>query len=275
MKKDAIELVQGLQEATKITKTIQDSLANDAQTPVAVPNSINVADLEKYAPHRRRMTGTMTTNSIADFVDYCKKFADDGTYVFVSKGRMEAQAVLNFGTTEKAGHADNTALLKFEKTALFKRLLNEHDECRSQRSAAEFIEDIAPYVACFGEGNEPIETKHAIAALRDITVEQINNRTSKIESLSASENSLASIRAKSKHAIPTRICVDCVPYFGLSERTFEHRVSIRPNRDSDIEVVLQPINIEQHEQDIADDACGKIQDALGNEYAVLTGSYHK
>lgn len=273
--KDAIELVQGLQEAAKITTTIQESLADDAQIPVAVPNSINIADLEKYAPCRRRMTGTMTTSSIADFVRYCKKFADDGTYVFVSKGRMEAQAVLNFGTTEKAGHADNTALLKFDKTALFKRLLNEHNESRSQRSAAEFVEDIAPYVACFGESGEPIETKHAIAALRDITIAQINNRNSKVESLGSEENSLASIRAKSKHAIPTHICVNCVPYFGLAERTFEHRLSIRIDHDDDIEVVLQPINIEQHEQEIAENACDKIQGALGDDYAVLTGSYHK
>lgn len=273
--KDAIELVQGLQEAANITKTIQDSLAINAQTPVAVPDSINVTDLEQYAPHRRRMTGTMTTSSLEDFADYYKTFANEGARVFVSKDRMEAQAVLNFGTSGAAGHADNIALLKFQKTALFKRLLGEHDDHHSQKHVAEFLEDIAPYIVCFDEDSEAIKAHHAIAALRDITIEQINNRTSKIESLGAEENSLASIRAKSKHTIPARICVNCVPYFGLSERTFDHRLSIRPNRDGDIVVVLQPINIEQHHQDIAENACTKVKEALGGEHTVLIGSYHK
>ncbi len=48
---------------------------------------------------------------------YSKDLADEGTRCFIDADNMRAVSVLNLGTIDEPGHADNTATLKLKKTA--------------------------------------------------------------------------------------------------------------------------------------------------------------
>ncbi|MCV5132407.1 DUF2303 family protein, partial [Escherichia coli] len=91
----------------------------------------------------------LSTASIDDFTRYSKDLADEGTRCFIDADNMRAVSVLNLGTIDEPGHADNTATLKLKKTAPFSALLSVNGERNSQKSLAEWIEDWADYLVGF------------------------------------------------------------------------------------------------------------------------------
>ncbi len=70
---------------------------------------------KKFNLNRFRFRGALSTASIDDFTRYSKDLADEGTRCFIDADNMRAVSVLNPGTIDEPGHADNTATLKLKK----------------------------------------------------------------------------------------------------------------------------------------------------------------
>ncbi len=250
---------------------------------VALPSDFKTHDLEQYLPTRRRARGTMTTESVLDFAVYFQDHVECGT-VFVDKDAMKAVGILNLGNPEKGpGHADNKAVLALKSVAAydaFRKIAN--GQAQTQAAVAEWMEDWQDLIKCFHDGGEidegtsrAITTSKGIAAIRNITIDAARKVESEEGQLSASRSAFESVKASSKHTLPTHIYFKTVPYVGLAERTFVLRLGILTGGDK-TSIVLRPVKMEEHQQEMAEEFAGIVAKSLETTgYPVLIGSYAK
>ena len=91
---------------------------------VALPGDFKLHDIEKYTSYRKRARGTMATTSVEDFAVYTKKHVDeDPAHIFIDPSEMAATAILNLGSPDYPGHADNRAKLTLKRTAAYQALM--------------------------------------------------------------------------------------------------------------------------------------------------------
>jgi uncharacterized protein YfdQ (DUF2303 family) len=265
-------------EATTAANKAVDIAEESLSHVLALPHDFSLHDLEQYLPNRRRARGTMTTSVIADFAEYAQKhasIADTGekaAAVFVDKDAMKASAVLNLGTTDEPGHADNLAIVVLEKSAAYSALLAiANGQARKQTEVAEFLEDWAHVITCRVD-DEILPTGQAVAAVRTITIEQARKATSTEQQLGAERSAFESVQASSEHKLPTYIdfTVD-PPYFGLSARTLTMRLSIITG-DKPL-IVLRIIKLQEHQELMAAEFAGLVRAALDDELPVAIGTY--
>lgn len=275
------ESIEALQEGTSIVEMAAavHSAFNDHGL-VTVPEKYRLSDLEKFMPLRRRLRGTMQTNSIPDFAAYTKDHKEEGCTVFVNPDNMAARAVLNLGNKDAPGHCDNSAIVTLERTAAFMALLSATAQHASlkQSQMAEFLEDWSDEIVCYNADAEPeaqyIPTHKAIAAVRKLTIESMHKLESEAKSLSASKSTFESVAATSTETIPTIIRFETVPYHGLEARTFEVRLGI--NAGGPVPTInLRIIKMEEHDEQMAEEFAKLVRDALAGEETlpVLIGSY--
>lgn len=271
--KEAIEALQyggGIHEASDAVR------AAFAETQlVSLPGNFGIKDLEVYMPNRRRARGTMATESVGDFAKYVREHKEAGASVFVEADSMQAVAVLNLGTPTKPGQADNHAKLVMRKTAAYTALkAHASGQGMTQAKAAEFMEDWQDLIECYAD-SEAMGTHKAIAAVRDITIEAAKKVESQEQQLSATRSALESVKASSKHTLPTHIYFTCEPFAGLAKRNFVLRLGIQTGTDK-LGVVLRIIKQEEHDEEMAKEFALKVEDALlGWGVPVLVGSYAK
>lgn len=263
------EAIRELAEAQSISAATA-ALDDRDGTTIALPSHYTLHDLERFAHARRRLRGKMTTTDLADFAAYVQTQSEAGATVFVAQ--MAAVAVLNMGTTECPGHADNTATFAPQRTAAFSALLGAADgKGRSQQAAAEFLEDWLSMSAIeFRAGSEPIAAAKAIAAVRAITIESARKVESTEQSLGATRSAFESIQASSKSTLPETINFTCAPHLGLSVRRFTLRLGVITG--DKLQVVLRIVNLEQHQEDMAAELAQKVRAAVGDVPVVL-GEY--
>lgn len=182
---------------------------------------------------------------------YSKDLADEGTRCFIDADNMRAVSVLNLGTIDEPGHADNTATLKLKKTAPFSALLSVNGERNSQKSLAEWIEDWADYLVGFDANGDAIQATKAAAAVRKITIEA--NQTADFEDndFSGKRSLMESVEAKTKDIMPVAFEFKCVPFEGLKERPFKLRLSIITG-DRPV-LVLRIIQLEAVQEEMANE----------------------
>ena len=253
-------------------EAIKAALRREKQSAVALPDSFQVLDLEKFQPTRRRLCGTLQTSSEQHFVSYCQQNKEAGAIVTIDADEMLAVAHLNFGTTEAPGHADNLARLDYQKTAEYLALLRMTDRNVSQRELAEFLEDFAHLIKCFDDAGGEIALGHAVAAVRKVTIESLSNTDSEVNSLQESRSTFESIKASSKQPLPVRISFTCTPYFGLPERKFSCRLTVAAGEKAP-RMGLALIHRELHKQEMAEQAVHQLSAELGSEMPVYVGSY--
>lgn len=248
---------------------------------VALPSDFQVHDLEHCLPHRRRARGTMTTEALASFADYFTTHAETGATVFVDKDAMKAVGVLNLGDSAKPGHADNKAILALKSVPAFDALRKiANGQAQTQAAVAEWVEDWQDLIKCYShpdgeELGQQVANGRAIAAIRAITIEAARKVESEEGQLSASRSAFESVKASSKHTLPTHIYFKTVPYVGLAERTFVLRLGILTTGDK-TSIVLRPVKMEEHQQAIAEEFADNVTAALnGSAYPVLIGTYVK
>lgn len=271
--KEAIEKVQEALAIEQIGSAVREATKTSQTLPVAVPDSMKLHDLQKYMPNRRRLAGEMRTTNPDHFADYAKTHAEEAA-VFVDAEKMTATGVLNFGDAKNPGHADNLVSLQFVESAPYKALLR----CTgcgnvSQRAMAEWLEDNLPHIRCL-HGDEEIKPAIAIAAIRNVTIEQLQKVDSTVESLSQERTAFEQVKATSKHTLPTTVNFTCHPYLGLPERTFVCRFGIRSGDDGTL-ISVRIINHEQHRQAMAEDAVDLLTGKLGDNCPLYVGSYQK
>lgn len=209
-----------------LSQQVNDRLKTVFVDAVAVPEGVKVLSLESYAAGRCRFRGALSTTSIEDFARYSKELSVVGTRCFIDAENMKAVTVLNLGTLEEPGHADNTALVQLKKTAPFSALLGINGDRNNQKELAEWIEDWADHLLGFDANGEVITAKKAAAALRKITIEASQSSDFEDNDFSGKRSLMESVEAKTKDIMPVAFEFKCVPYEGLVERPFKLRLSI-------------------------------------------------
>lgn len=251
--------------------------ADDTSGVLALPNHFTLHDIEARLPMRRRARGVMTTLLLPDFAVYAHAHQSEGAAVFVDAERMSATAVLNLGTPEAPGHADDLAVYKPPTTAAYdamQAMLTTPMAQRrhSQRTLAEWMEDWAAELACTDADGKPLATPQAIAAVRAITVEAARKAESVEGPLSAERSSFESVKASSRNTLPAHVQLTCAPYTGMDARAFRLRVSVHPE-DKGVTLTLRLAQAEWHREQMAAELAHKVRDAMASALPVVLGTY--
>ncbi len=267
------EAIKELTKAEAISAA-DDALSVKVGAVTALPNDYSIHDLEKFLPNRRRIRGTMATTNVTHFAYYSVDQKEEGATVFVNQDSMIAVAVLNLGTPEVPGHADNRAQLETKKTAAYNAMLNvASGRALKQTEVAEFLEDWPGQLQCFNDQGG-VTLPKAIAAVRKITIEAMRKQESSEQQLSASKSAFESVQATSSEPLPTTIYFSCVPYHGLSLRQFVLRLGVQTSGEKPA-ITLRVVNAEQHAEDMATELVGLVVAEIGESMPVLIGQYQK
>lgn len=250
-----VEAIRELQEAHVVEQANHNVrlMSGEESAIVALPNNYATHDLERYLPQRRRARGRMSTTSVNDFAAYATTHREPGASVFIDATKMRAVGVLNLGTPNDPGHADNLAVLELEQTAAYRALRFACNGHKSQQTLAEFLEDWPDAVQAFAAG-EQIAAPKAVGAIRKITIESLRKLESEEQQLSATRSAFESVAATSTEKLPTHIYFRCVPYAGLAERTFVLRLAIHTG-DRAPQLSLRMVNEELHAEQMAQELC--------------------
>lgn len=232
-----------------LSQLVEEKLAGADCPAVALPNDVNVKNLESLYADRFRFRGKMETQSIDDFIRYSTGFAAVGTRCFINADRMNAVSVFNLGTLDNPGHADNVAVLALKRTAPFAALLSINGDRNNQKQLAEWLEDWSDYVIGFDAEGNSIEAKRAAAAVRKITIDAIRSAEYEDQDFSGRRSVMESVEAKSKDIMPVAFEFKCVPYEGLGEYRIKLRMSILAS-DSPV-LVLRITQLESYEEEMA------------------------
>ena len=267
--KEAIEL---LSKAEAI-RAADEAIGNVCDRAVALPNDFTIHDLEKYQVCRNRLRGAMHTSVLADFAAYVRANKEEGAQVFVNQSDMSAVAVLNLGTPDAPGHADNTATFKLQATAAYKALTSiATGHAISQQRLAEFLEDWHVDIQCSREGLD-LTTTRAITAIRAITIEKLQKVASEEQQLSASRSAFESVKAEGSD-IPTTIQFSAEPYLGLSRRYFNLRLGIITDGKAP-QLTLRIVKAEEHAELMAAELANLVRGAVETDVPVAIGTYCK
>lgn len=273
------EAIQELAQADAIAEArVAVGIALDGKALAALPSDFKIHDIEQHLPLRRRARGNMTTAVLEHFAAYVGQHKQEGATVFVDKTAMNAKAVLNLGTPEKPGHADNTATLALQATAAYTALTailqrSQHHGL-AQRELAEFMEDWAPAtdMLCETADGAVPPTKHAIDAVRKVTIDTATKRESVEGQLSAERSDFERVAASSGgNPLPAFIRMAFEPYHGIARRSFVLRLGVRT--DGAIKLTLRLVKAEEHAEEMAVELAGKVTDAIGQAAPVFVGSY--
>lgn len=186
---------------------------------------------------------------------------------------MDAVTVLNIGTLDNPGHADNTAQIKLKKTAAYNALLDINGKRKSQKELAEWLEDYADFITGFDKDGEVIQATKAAAAIRKITIEANSSADFEDNDFSGKRSVMESVEAKTKDIMPVAFEFKCIPFEGLKERPFKLRMSIitgdRPT------LVLRIVQIESVQENIANEFRDLLVDKFkDSQVETFIGSFH-
>lgn len=251
-------------------------------------NDEKLVALEQYANHRQRFRGTFSTPLVADFSSYVQEHPDvvegEPVPVFIELKKLAATAIFNLRQDGEAGHGDDRAVLTLEPTAPYKNLLAVADTRQGQRELAEFIEEWAPYLQCFGEdyyGSLDPNTANAIAsmplgkvvaAIRGITVKERREAGTQVRNHGETRSVLEAIDAKGEgEYLPTVVVFTCVPYDGFAERRFELRVGVVTSDPP--KVALRLIGKERHDEELGEELKAKLNANLDEKADILIGAF--
>lgn len=271
------ETLQHIGQGEAITKAraALTSAVDEADCMLALPDNFQLHDLEKSMAYRKRARGTMTTSSLDHFCDYVKVRRRLGACVFIDQQKIQATAVLNLGTWEAPGHADDLAIYAPMQTAAYKALLAIAGGMpRSQREVAEFLEDWGPDFITARHGDDVMPHSQAVAAIRKVTIESLSKSENTQEQLSASRSAFDQVKATSADGkLPTTFVFSCEPYAGFISRSFTLRLAILTS-DKAPTLTLRIVKAEQHAEAMAKELTDDMDAVLDVEAAhVLIGGY--
>lgn len=261
MDKSAITQIQTLGSAPELLK----QLTGTGFPVAALPENFNLHSLEQYMPHRNQFRGVMKSNHIDEFINYAIKYEQDGAQCFIDPDVMTAEAIFDLGTQAEPGHCKHQAKLKLKPTADFRALKEIDGERNAQKVLAEWIEDYSCNLQAFEGNGTPIDISVASAAVRNMTFEHKRGGDSSVEDFSASQSEYESmaIRTKEEYPMPAVFKFTCIPYHGLSERSFELRMSAIGNQT----LVLRIKKLEAHVEAMGEEFKSIIIDKLTSEDA--------
>lgn len=245
----------------------------ETSIPLAIlPANFEVSNLEQFMPNRTSYRGTMQTNSVPDFFEYCKDYSKEGAKCFIDDS-MKAETIFDMGTEAAPGHMKHKAYLSLKKMSAYKALLSNVDTKLTQKELSDFIEDLSDFMQIESTVGQPMSNAQAANAVKNVTIEQVKKSNNVVGDFEESQEDLHSIGAKNKDSLPSFIQFKCTPYFGLPERTFIIRVSILTGYDKPV-FNLRIVKQEQHVEEMAEEFKAIVIEGLeSTEVKTFIGSF--
>jgi uncharacterized protein YfdQ (DUF2303 family) len=283
MEYEALKLIQQTALRAEEADSIGDPLAHTLQ--ILQPGE-TLHSLEKYSDYRTRFRGTFNTTRIADFASYlgekANADADSKVPVYIDLKKLGATAIFNLFEDREPGHGDDRAVLALEATAPYKALQAIADSKQDQRELAEFIEEWAPYLLCYGEdyysladpgrivGGYPLGK--VVAAVRGITIKEKREAGTQVRNHGETRSVMEAIDAKGDgEFLPSVIVFTCIPFDGFRERFLELRVGVITSDPP--KIALRLIGKERHEEELGLELKEKLDLVLGNNSHNLIGGF--
>ena len=255
-----VEIVRASQAIAAAAEATQQAL--DDNGLVYLPSDFTAHDLEDLLPLRRRARGKFDTPFVGAFAGYTASHAQQGATVFVDATAMTATAVLDLGTPDYPGHAQQLARLTPIKTAAFAALLQLDGRNKTQQQLAEFIEDWGDLAGMkFFRDSDEIPKAKAVAAIRRITIESARKVETEEQQLSAARTAFESVAATSTEPLPTLVYFSAKPYADLAERLFVLRLAILTG-DKAPALVLRVQNMETHTEAMGQELSHLVREAI-------------
>lgn len=216
-----------------------------------------VAEEEGLLPFRRRFRGQFNTKHIPSYFTYVQeRIAEEGaeydrTFVDAAnpESSLSATTVLNFGTNDKAGHADDLAILTLRKDPVFENLLLVANN--GEATATHFAENLEDFfdapIKAFNNGEE-IKFVQAVAAIRNAKIDVLKSSTLNTSNLehNASDMEKAAIKAE-QGSLPDTLVLTTPLYLGLEAQEVHFKVSvrfiIREGQSTIVQYSLKPIGL--------------------------------
>lgn len=225
------ETIDRLQASAIATKA--ENLKTDTPAVILMdgPGKTSVFPIEELMARRSRFRGTMSTNSLKDFVAYVIKRAGNPRG-FVDAERIEALACsvyFNLGDHEVPGHADDLAILKPKALSAFSAMRAINGKKVSQQELIDWIEDWHHILrASKGDGVNPEDMgiAAAVAGIRNIKLVKKGEATSTVGNMNATRSAMEEIEANRDGTMPGMFVLTTAPFDGFAVRDFSLRVSI-------------------------------------------------
>ncbi|WP_159340737.1 DUF2303 family protein [Vreelandella aquamarina] len=266
MDHQAIEKIEALVHAAQIGNPGTD-------TPtMLVPKGYELQSLENFQQSPARFRGSFTTSSIEDYAAYVNE--EDESRVFVNVDAMSAKAFFDLGNAAEPGHGDHTATLTLEKTSAFVACLNAHESAFGQKELAHWIEDWHHCITGIDSNGVEMTAQKLAAAVRRIEIKATSERVSEDRDWGSSRSGMDALDASAGDSTPDIIRFHCLPYEGLSFRTFDIRVSILAD-DSKPRLKLRIIGLEAVKEEMAKEFKDVLAKELDEHSTLLLGAFKK
>lgn len=258
---------------TEAAKTGVDHIKYQTDGTVsALPDNYNLHDLEKYLDAPRRFRGYFETNSIQGFAEYCEEFAEDTCTCFVDAEAMGAKTEFTLGKPGEPEHRTHKAKLSLKQTSDYRGLLKARMEHHSQDQIAFWLQDFSHCAQVTDAEGEAIDLVEAIRRIRRITVEAKQGQTTEQKHFGAAKSAMESIDVKTEGPQPAYVLFTCTPYDELPVRTFHLRLHVITGQGNP-KIMLKPINMEKHEEEMAQEFQALLQAKLPSEVRVFIGTF--
>lgn len=257
MNEAALKHVQKTANYPELIKQIKDLGIDDKVA--LIPDDMSLKSLEPQHENRFSFRASFKTSVIDDFVNYAMDSVNP-EYInrcYIDPESMAASIIFDVGTMEKPKHGNHKANVRLEKTAPFKALLDVDGEPMTQKRVSDWIEDNDEFIQVFDTVGTPMKASAAAAAVRRMTVEAIQKIESEVSDFGQSMSAMDEISVRAENQQPAAIKFNCIPYVGLSERTFEMRISARSSGREPV-LILSIRSLEIVKEQMADEFKGII-----------------
>ncbi|XKE45716.1 YfdQ family protein [Halomonas organivorans] len=266
MDANTIEKIESLVHASRIGDPGTD-------TPtLLVPAGYSLESLERFQEAPSRFRGTFATKSIEDYAAYVN--TQQAAQVFVDTDDMDAAAYFDLGSADAPGHGEHRARLKLQRTAPYAACLQAHDRAFGQKELAHWIEDWHAHITGESTGGQELTAKQLASMVRRIEIKATAERTHEEGDWSTQSSGFDALDARAGEDTPAFIRFACLPYEGLSLRTFDLRVSILTD-DSKPRLKLRITGLEAVQEEIAKEFKAVLGDHLQSHATLLLGNFGK
>lgn len=257
-----------------ILKTHAAALSIDVTDQAAVlPDDVELHDLEKFHPTRRRPQGRFQTTSISNFAKFVADFGhQDNSVVFINTEELLAKCIIDAFDGEDQLHCEFNALHFPQKTAAFLAITNIINERKKQRETAEWMEDWAAHIVPLNQKGEPYPIGQCISAIRCIDVEQLRTMGNEEQSLRTERTALERTSISSVEQLPSAILFTCTPFSEMSPREIKLRVSFIAGDGTPKVVLTWPLE-DQEMENIAEEYQQLIEKHLPQNIKTYIGSF--
>ncbi len=275
MEENALKWIQFT--ALEANGTNQKAL--DAGKQIVLSKEVEIHDLEKFQPGRRRFRGALKTDSLSDFVLYIKRHmkeapiaGTEGAPGFIDAIKLSATVLFNLGTATSPGHADDTATLTLKPSAPYAAICAINGKHLAHKDAIDWLEDWAENISYLYQAGIELSPQSALTAIRKITIRATTEKTTSQEDFRATRSALEDVEARGAVELPSEVLFTCTPYAGLPSRTFRLRLAVLTTTDKPV-LVLRVRNLEAEQEAIAQDFKAALLRDLEGDAALTIGTF--